>query len=242
MKKALSMAEKPNDSWNQILMASYFELGQYDQAAQMVQAQLAKDPTNKKLVNQLATIYIQADKLPQALQVMADAKAKGLVSTSDDYLQLAKLYANADKPKDAAATMREGFEKGVVTPSYESYKLLGDVCNQAEEDACAIDGYSKASPLAKDGNVDYQLGYLLYYSNKSADAVEAMTRAISRGGLRQEGEAYLLRGDAENDLDRTSAAMADWQKAAGYPSTKTMAEQRMKAVKGGTKLKRPAKK
>jgi tetratricopeptide (TPR) repeat protein len=229
MKKALSMAEKPNDSWNQILMASYFELGQYDQAAQMVQAQLA-------------TIYIQADKLPQALQVMADAKAKGLVSTSDDYLQLAKLYANADKPKDAAATMREGFEKGVVTPSYESYKLLGDVCNQAEEDACAIDGYSKASPLAKDGNVDYQLGYLLYYSNKSADAVEAMTRAISRGGLRQEGEAYLLRGDAENDLDRTSAAMADWQKAAGYPSTKTMAEQRMKAVKGGTKLKRPAKK
>ncbi|NCT66634.1 MAG: tetratricopeptide repeat protein [Rhodanobacteraceae bacterium] len=242
MKKALSMAEKPNDSWNQILMASYFELGQYDQAAQMVQAQLAKDPTNKKLVNQLATIYIQADKLPQALQVMADAKAKGLVSTSDDYLQLAKLYANADKPKDAAATMREGFEKGVVTPSYESYKLLGDVCNQAEEDACAIEGYSKASPLAKDGNVDYQLGYLLYYSNKSADAVEAMTRAISRGGLRQEGEAYLLRGDAENDLDRTSAAMADWQKAAGYPSTKTMAEQRMKAVKGGTKLKRPAKK
>ena len=59
--------------------------------------------------------------------------------------------------------------------------------------------------------------------------------------LRQEGEAYLLRGDAENDLDRMSAAVADWQKAAGYPSTKAMAEQRIRTVKGGARISRPKK-
>jgi len=241
MKKAIAASDKPNDSWTQILMASYFELNQYDQAAQVVQEQLAKNPTDKKLLNQLATIYIQADKPQQALDLMAKAKSQGLITTPEDYTQLAKLYAAADKYKEASATLKEGIDKGILKPSFEVYKLQGDVCVQGEDDPCAIEAYTKASPQAKDGNVDYQLGYLLFYSDRSKDAAEALGRAISKGGLRQEGEAYLLRGDAENDLNESSAAMADWQKASGYPSTKAMAEQRIKAAKGGVKIKRATK-
>ena len=242
MKQAIAMSDQPSESWLQILMASYYELDQYDQAAALVEQQLAKHPGDMKLINQLATVYIQGDQPQKAVAIMAKAKNEGLITTSQDYVQLVKLYATADKPKDAVATMKEGLAKGIIQPSYDDYKLLGDVCQQAEEDACAIEGYTKASPLAKDGNVDYQLGYLLFYSDKSRDATDALSRAISKGGLRQEGEAYLLRGDANNDLDNMSAATADWQKAAGYPSTKTMAEQRLKMVKGGTKIKRANKK
>ncbi|MBN8728547.1 MAG: tetratricopeptide repeat protein [Xanthomonadales bacterium] len=242
MKQAMSMADKPNDSWNQILMASYFELGQYDQAAQLVQQQLAKDPTNIKLVNQLATVYIQADQNEKAAEVMAKAKNEGLITSGADYLQLAKLYSSADRNKDAMATMKEGFDKGLIEGNYDNYKLLGDICMQADDEACAIDAYAKASPNAPDGNVDYQLGYNLYYADRSREAVEALNRAIQKGKLRQEGEAYLLRGDAENDLDQSAAALADWQKAAGYPSTRAMAEQRINTTRGGAKIKRPARK
>lgn len=241
MQRAVAAAERPADSWMQILMASYFELGQYDQAATLAQQQLAKDPRNMKLVNQLASVYIQADKTDQAIALMAKAKADGLITSSADYLQLAKLYASADKPKEAAATMHEGFSKGVIEGTYENYRLLGDVCMQAEDDACSIEAYTKASPLAPDGNVDYQLGYNLFYADRSQEAVEALSRAIQRGKLRQEGEAYLLRGDAENDLDRMQAALADWEKARGYPSTKAMAEQRIKAQQAGTRIRRGAK-
>lgn len=239
MKQAMAMADKPNDSWNQILMASYFELGQYDQAAQLVQQQMAKDPTNVKLVNQLATVYIQADQNAKAAEVMAKAKSEGLITSGADYLQLAKLYSSADRNKEAMATLKEGFDKGLLERNYDNYKLLGDICMQADDDACAIDAYTKASPDAPDGNVDYQLGYNLFYADRSREAVEALTRAIQKGKLRQEGEAYLLRGDAENDLDQASAALADWQKAAGFPSTRVMAEQRIKTVRGGAKIKRP---
>ena len=241
MKKAISMTDKVNESWTQILMASYFELDQYDEAAKIVQEQLAKDPNNKKLINQLATIYIQGDKTEQALAVMSRAKADGLVTTGEDYVQLAKLYSIADKPKDAAAVMKEGLAKGVIEGNYENYKLQGDVCIQAEDDPCALDGYGKAAPLATDGNVQYQLGYLLYYGEKSADAIKALDTAISKGGLRQEGEAYLLRGDAKNDLGQDAAALADWRKAAGFPSTKQMADQRIKAATGGVKIRRAKK-
>jgi tetratricopeptide (TPR) repeat protein len=241
MKKAMSMTDEVNDSWTQILMASYFELDQYDEAARIVQDQLAKDPNNKKLINQLATIYIQGDKTEQALGVLSKAKTQGLVTSSEDYIQLAKLYSIADKPKDAAAVMKEGFAKGVIEGNYDNYKLQGDVCTQAEDDPCALEGYTKAAPLAQDGNVEYQLGYLLYYGEKSADAIKSLDSAIARGGLRQEGEAYLLRGDAKNDLGQDAAALADWRKSAGYPSTKAMAEQRIKAATGGVKIKRAKK-
>lgn len=238
IKKAIAASPEPNESWNQILMASFFELDQYDEAAAVVNAQLSKNPKDIKLIKQLATIYVNGDKYPQAIAVLSKAKADGLIASSEDYEQLARLYANADQPKEAAATLREGMSKGIVADSFENNKLLGDVCSQADDDACAIEAYGKASAQSKDGNIDYQLGYLLFYSERGAEAKQALERAIQRGGLNQEGEAYILLGDIESYADNQQAALAAWRKAETYPSTKTMAAQRIKAIQSGVKLKR----
>lgn len=242
MKKAIAASDKPNESWTQILMASYFELDQYDEAAKLGQEQLAKNPNDLKQFKQLATIYINSDNYPKAIEVLSQAKDKGLITASEDYIQLAKLYASADKPREASAVLKEGIDKGAVKPSLEVYRLQGDLCSQYDDDACSIEAYGKASPLATDGNVDYQLGYMLYYADRNAEAKAALDRAIGKGGLRQEGEAYVLRGDVESAAGQDAAALASWRKAATFPSTKVMAEQRIKATQTGVKLKRPTKK
>lgn len=234
MKRAIDSAEgEPKDSWMQVLMASYAELDQYDEAIELLQAQRAADPTSKRLLDQLITLYVRDDRYDAALAELGKAKAQGMFDSSSDYDRLAKLYAMADQPKKAAETIREGLDKGIMEPSYDTWKLLGDVCTQAEDDACAIEAYGKASPDAPDGNIDYQLGYVLFYSDNAAKAVEALDRAIEKGHLRQEGEAYLLRGDAYNDMSNSSKAVADWRKAQGYPSTKTMADQRINNASRG---------
>jgi tetratricopeptide (TPR) repeat protein len=242
MKKAIAASAEPKESWNQILMASLFELDQYDEAATIVKQQLSKNPKDIKLLKQLATIYINDDKYPQAIEVLSKAKNDGLIVSSEDYLQLAKLYANAEKPKEAAETLREGMTKGIVAANFETDKLLGDVCSQAEDDACAIEAYGKASAQASDGNIDYQLGYLLFYSERNAEAKQALERAIQRGGLRQEGEVYVMLGDIESYSGNDAAALAAWRKAEAFPSAKTMAAQRIKAIQSGVKLKRNSKK
>ncbi|MEO7013052.1 MAG: tetratricopeptide repeat protein [Dokdonella sp.] len=242
MKRAIAASEEPKESWNQILMASLFELNQYGEAARVVQAQLAKTPNDIKLLKQLATIYINDDKYPQAIEVLSKAKEKGLITSQEDYVQLAKLYANAEKPKESAATLNEGIANGKVTADYEINKLLGDVCSQAEDEPCAIAAYEKASAQSKDGNADYQLGYMLFYAERLPEAKAALERAIKKGGLRQEGEAYVILGDVESYANNEPAALAAWQKAQAYPSTKAMADQRIKAVRSGVKLKRSDKK
>jgi predicted Zn-dependent protease len=228
IKKALSMSDKPNDTWLQIMMASYTELEQYDQAAEVLKQQLAKTPNDPKLMRQLASIYVRAKQDDKALAVLADARQKGLLTTEDDYKLAAQIYDQTDKAKDGALLLKEGFDKGIVKPSYEMYKLLGDSYALGGDDADAIAAYAKASPMAKDGNVDYNRGSLLLNNDRPKEAVEALKQAIAKGGLKQPGETYIMLGDSYNQIDNMPEATAAWQKAKGYPSSQKMAEQRLK--------------
>lgn len=229
IKKALSLTDKPSDTWFQIMMASYVALEQFDQAAEVLKQQLAKTPNDAKIIRQLATVYVKGNQNDKAIAVLADAKQKGLLTTEDDYKLTTQLYDQADKPKDGAAFLKEGFDKGAVKPSYEMYKLLADSYALAQDDANAIDAYAKASTFSKDGNVDYIRGSLLLNNDRAKEAVEALKQAVAKGSLKKPGETYLLLGDSYNQLDNNPEAKAAWQKAKGYPSTQKMAEQRLAA-------------
>ena len=233
IKKALSLADKPSDSWYQILMASYAELDQYDEAAKVLEQQRAKNPNDVKLITQLATVYVKGKQDQKAVDLLADAKQKGLLTGENDYKLMAQLYDQLDKPKEGAAVLSEGFSKNIIKPSYEMYKLLGDSYALANDDTHAIEAYGKAAPLSKDGNVDYVRGSLLLNNERGKEAVEALRQAIAKGGLKQPGEAYILLGDAENNQENNAGATAAWEKAKGYPSTRQMAESRLKNMKGG---------
>ncbi|TDR47520.1 tetratricopeptide repeat protein [Tahibacter aquaticus] len=232
LKLAIATSDKPQESWNQILMASYFELNQYGEAAKLSEAQLAKNPTDKKLIQQLASIYVNNEQNDKALKLLSDAKAKGLITTADDYKLLAQLYGQAEKPAEGAALLEEGFGKGAIPPSYEMYKLLGDSYSLADNEAKAIDAYGKASPLAKDGEADLLRGQLQVNNQQWAPAKESLTKAISRGVKRQ-GAAYVLLGNAENELGNKAAAIAAMEKAKGYDETREMAGTWLKMIKGG---------
>lgn len=232
MKLAIAATDKPQESWNQILMASYFELNQYDEAAKLSEAQLQKNPNDKKLIQQLASIYVNGDQSEKALKLLTDAKSRGLITTSDDYKLLAQLYGQAEKPAEGAALLEEGFQKGAITPSYEMYKLLGDSYALADNELKAIDAYGKASPLAKDGEADLLRGQLQINNQQWAPAKESLTKALSRGVKRQ-GAAYVLLGNAENELGNKSAAIAAMEKAQGYEETRQMAGTWLKMIKGG---------
>lgn len=232
MKQAIAASDKPQESWNQILMASYFELNQYDEAAKLSEQQLAKNPNDKKLIQQLASIYVNGEQNDKALKLLSDAKSRGLITTADDYKLLAQLYGQAQKPAEGAALLEEGFQKGAIQPSYEMYKLLGDSYALAENEPKAIDAYGKASPMAKDGEADLLRGQLQINNQQWAPAKESLTKALSRGVKRQ-GAAYVLLGNAENELGNKSAAIAAMEKAQGYEETRQMAGTWLKMIKGG---------
>lgn len=240
MKQALSMTDKPQSSWNQILMASYAESGQSDQAAQLAEQQLAANPNDATALNNAVAVMMQAQKYPEAIALMEKAKAQGALKSEKDYVNLAKLYLitgqNSDDPKPnankAVQTLEEGMSKGVVPSSYDNYKLLGDANYVGGNESKAIDAYKKAMPMGKDGEAAIRAGQLLLSQNKYSEARTLIQQGIAKG-VQHRGTAYMMLAEAERGLKNKPAAITAMKQAAQDPETAAKAKDWLK--KAGAK-------
>ena len=161
IQKAKSMSDQPKESWDQILIASYFAMDKYDEAGKVAEAALAKDPNNAKLLMNVVQIYTNAREYDKALPLLERARANGQITDETTYVNMAKLYYNiALDGKDskanalkAAQVVEEGVAKGIIKPGSDNYKLEGDAYLLAGETAKANSAYEKGGlPPVKAGS------------------------------------------------------------------------------------------
>lgn len=224
--KANSLTDKPQSSWNQILMASYSESGQSDKAAELAQRQLAANPNDADALNNAVAVLMQAEKYPEAIELMEKARANGTLKTEANYVNLAKLYlitgqtASDAKPSAIKATqvLNEGMSKGIVTSSTDNDLLLGQAAESADNPDAAIAAYTKAMSQAKDGEAALRAGNLLLNEQKYSQAKSMLQQSIDKG-IKQKGTAYMLLAESERGLKNKPAAVAAMKMAAQQPET-----------------------
>jgi tetratricopeptide (TPR) repeat protein len=221
-------------------MASYAESGQSDQAAQLAQQQLAANPNDATALNNAVAVLMQAQKYPQAIELMEKSRAAGGFKEEKNYVNLAKLYLitgqNSDDPKPnatkAIGVLEEGMSKGVVTSSYDNLKLLGDAAYIAGNESKAIESYKKAAPMGKDGEAAVRAGQLLLSEQKYSEAKTLIKQGIDKG-VQHKGTAYMLLAEAERGLKNKAGAVAAMKMAAQDPETSAKAKAWLKQA--GTK-------
>lgn len=232
IKKAESMTSQPKPAWNQILMASYAASGQSGPAAQLAEQQYAAHPNDPDALNNAVAVLTQAQKYPEAIKLLEQARAQGNLKTEQQYIDLAKLYLisgqnSSSDPKPyadkAIAVLDEGMSKGVVTSGYENYKLLGDAALIGGEYSQALASYEKALPMAKDGYVAMQIGQILLNQHKDGEARTYLQQGIDKG-VQHPGPAYMMLAEANRGLKDKSGAIAAMRKAAQYPETAAKAK------------------
>ena len=226
IKKADTLTDKPEASWNQILMASYSESGQGDQAAQVAQQQLAANPNDPDALNNAVAVLMQAQKNPEAIALMEKARAAGAFKTEANYVNLAKLYlitaqASSEPKQDAQKAVQvldEGTRTGLVTPTADNDMLLGEADELADDIDKAVAAYRKAMPSAKDGEAALRAGSLSLTQSKYSQAKELIQQGIDKG-VKHQGTAYMLLADSERGLKNKPAAIAAMKLAAQQPET-----------------------
>ncbi|OOG62481.1 hypothetical protein B0E46_12620 [Rhodanobacter sp. B04] len=241
VKKAESLTDKPDPQWNQILMASYTESGQTDELVKMAQQELAAHPDDPATLTTAIQALQQAQKYPEAIQLMEAARAKGALTGEANYVLLASLYFNqaltSDDPKPdatkAAAVVTEGLSKGIVQPTADTYLLLGKAEYEAGDTNQAMQAYNKALPLAKDGEIALQIANMQLTDSKYAEAKSMIQQAISKG-VKHQGIAYLVLAESERGLNHKSAQIAALNQAAKDPETAERAKASLKKL-GATK-------
>ena len=224
--KAKSLTDKPQASWNQILMASYSESGQNDKAAELAQQQLSTNPDDPNALHNAASVLVQAHKYPEAIQLMEKGRASGPFKSEADYVSLAKLYLVTGQDSSdpapnaikAGQVLEDGMSKGVVKPSADTYVLLGQAAELANNTNKAIDDYNKAVPIATDGEAALRAGRLLLSENKYSQAKGMVQQGLDKG-VKQKGVAYMLLAESERGLKNKPAAIAAMKLAAQQPET-----------------------
>lgn len=154
-----------------------------------------KNPTDGKALMNAATLYQQANQFDKANALLAEAKAKGGLD-AEGYRALYVGYINADKPKDAIAAIDEGLAKGVVKPSPDlakAYSVIAQNAYAAGDSDTAIAMYSRAAPLASDGEPALNLARVYYNNGKMAQARQAAQQALQKG-VKNQAEARRLAG------------------------------------------------
>ena len=238
--KAKSLTDKPQPTWDQILMASYAESGQDEKAAELAKSQLSSNPSDPNALNNAVAVLMQAHKYPEAIQMMEKARAEGKLSKDTQYVNLAKLYLvtgqeSADPAPNATKAqqvLEEGMSKGVVKPDAETYVLLGQSAEIANNIDKAIGYYNKAQPIATDGEAALRAGRLLLSENKYSQAKGLIQQALDKG-VKHKGTAYMLLAESERGLKNKPAAIAAMKKAAQDPETAAKAKDWLKKTGAG---------
>lgn len=240
IKKAQSLTDKPEASWNQILMASYAESGQGDQASKLAEQNYAANPNDPEALNNAVAVLMQAQKDPEAIQLMEKARANGTLKTESNYVNLAKLYLITGQSKDdpkpdaikATQVLEEGMGKGVITSSADNEMLLGQAYEMADNVSKALDAYGKASATATDGEASLRAGQLLLTESKYSQAKGMIQQSIDKG-VKHKGTAYMMLAESERGLKNKPAAIAAMKMAAQQPETAEKAKAWLKKAGAG---------
>ncbi|HET6593778.1 MAG TPA: tetratricopeptide repeat protein [Xanthomonadales bacterium] len=225
--RAIAMDPDPKEPWYQLKLAAHYELEQYPQAAETLGVLITNWPDKKVYWIQLSQIHHRLKQDERALAVLALAYRKGLLDKQTDITYLSSLYSNANVHYKAAEVLEKGIRDGIVQPGKLHWTMVADAWYAAEELEKSLRAYDEAGKLADEGLTDLRRGYILVDLERWAAALEALDRALEKGGLdeRQAGEAYLLRGMARFNLGDYDAATRDWTQAGRHEKTRAAARQ-----------------
>ena len=228
IRKAIALADKPNEGWYQLLMASYYEQDKFVEAAVEGEAALNALPGSKPITRLLGNVYIQAEQPDKAVTLLSSAYQSGMMTTESEVKQLYQLYNFGERPLEAIKVIEEGLAKGVLPRGLDHLRALGDSYRLAEKPVEAANAYGQAATFATDGEMSFLQAYTLYEAEKNAEARVAAKEALKKTPFKSEGQAWILLGNCELELGNKPGAIAAYQKATGFEATRKSAESWLK--------------
>ena len=179
-----------------------------------------------------ASVYQQGGQDAKAVEIFERMRKGGLLTESRDYDIAWRLLANVNgREKDALAVLEEGLQKGILTPSYEVYSYQGSSYYADEKTDKAIQAWTRGAPMSKNGEMYLNLGKVLVDREKWSDGKAAARSALDKG-VKKNGDAWQVIGQAEEGLGNKAGAKAAYLEAAKYPETKKWAEAELRQPSG----------
>jgi tetratricopeptide (TPR) repeat protein len=225
--KAIEMTEEPKKNYYQVKLASHYELDQMSEAATTLKTMIEVWPEDESLWKQLSSVYLNLKRESDALSVLELAYKRGYLDKANELEQLSSLYQLKEIPYQAAEVLEKGINDGILEANKKFWERTGNAWYQARELEKALAAYEKAGRFSDDGKLDLRRGFILVDRQDWEAAKSSLNRAVEKGGIsdNETGNAWLLIGMAEMNLERYNEAIEAFNNAQRFNASRQAARQ-----------------
>lgn len=225
LEELIARTPEPKAEWYQQLLGLHHEQQELEHCIRVLDELLQRHPDNPLYWQQLAGIYQEAKQPAKVLAVQQLMYARGLLRSEKDIVQLAQVLRYQGLPIRAAEILQREIDSGGIARSPANLGLLADTWTEARELRKAAAALEKSATLARTGETLHRLGQIYSELHDWGRARQVLTQALSRGGLKNPGGAYLLLGMACYRLNARNEARDAFLQAQGTPAISHTAQQ-----------------
>jgi tetratricopeptide (TPR) repeat protein len=204
-RRSVELSDEPVEQRLRMLLAVEFTLDHAEESQKVLKELVTYFPQKTYFI-QLAATYSSKGDESRALAVLELADQQGFLDQEREILQLVQRYMYNDLPWPAARSLQRGLDAGTVEPTSKNLEMLASAYLAAREYDKALQPLAKAAELAEDGNLYVRLAQVYLEVEDWTSARKALDQAIAKGGLKNPGNAHLLRGISNFNDDRLDSA------------------------------------
>lgn len=222
--QALAQATRFQEEWHRLLVSIYVEQEQFAKAAGVLRQLLEHAPEKKTYWLQLSQTYSGAERHAQAASTLAMAYKQGLLQEREA-LQIVSYYLHLGLPYKAAELLEDGLTRALIADSDEHQELLVTCWLHAREYQRALNVLERNAKGAETGTADIRRAEILVQLERWPEAAASVATGLSKGGLDEPGNAYLLLGIAEYQAGKLDESIEAFNTATSYKPVAKRARQ-----------------
>ena len=187
------------ENWLALLSSVYYSLDDYPNMRDVMEKLVVHYPREQYVTN-LAALHGQLGDSDKQLALIEALRDDDRLTQPTQVLTLVNLLLGAELPYQAATLLSRELENGNIEANVRNLELLSQAWYLSSELERAIEPLAAAAELSENGEIYLRLARMHMDTYQWRAAEQAARAALEKGGLRKEGEAWLLRGMAQVGL------------------------------------------
>jgi len=220
----------PKENWLVLQRAMYYSLNQTDKVVEVLE-RMVKLYNKPEYWVQLSGMYGETGREKQQLAVIEAAYQQGFLTSKSDLRQLAQVYLYNGLAFKAAKVMSDAIDKDIAEKTAKNYAFVAEAMIQAKEDEKSITYFAKAADLSEHGKYDQRLAEVFVNTEQYEEAADAARKALDKGGLDFESNAFVALGMAQYNMQNFDASILAFEQAEKHKKSQRLAQQWIKYVK-----------
>ena len=220
----------PKENWLVLQRAMFYSLNQTNKVVEVLE-RMVKLYDKPEYWVQLSGMYGEIGQEKRQLAVIEAAYQQGFLTSRADLRQLAQVYLYNGLAFKAAEVMSKAIDNGIAEKTAKNYAFVAEAMIQAKEDEKSIEYFVKAADLSDHGQYDQRLAEVYVNTEHYEDAADSARKALDKGGLDFESNAFVALGMAQYNLQNFDASILAFEQAEKHKKSQRLAKQWIKYVK-----------